>query len=117
MGGPHSVRLQTDTTTIELMLRTQVRLGDLIVWVEKETIEELIQEIQYIRDLDSARAGDETATVFFRGVKDYEYYGLRRRDGAEVIFGQHKKAEAGRSLYSYSAKSERYKGWQTYQAK
>jgi hypothetical protein len=97
------------------MLRTQVSLGDLKVFIEAENVEDLLKEVAYIAELDRAREG-RPATPFFRAAGGYEYFGFRDAQGAEVIFGKAKKPDdPGHKLFSYARTSEGYKGWQMYQ--
>lgn len=97
------------------MLSTKVELGDLRVEIEAAGVAELIEEVQYIHELDRAREGDESARVFFREFDGYRFYGFRREDGAEITLGQHKNpASEARRLFAYSPGSEGYRGWRVY---
>lgn len=98
------------------MLRATAHLGTLPVEVEAPTLQELLEEVDYIQSLDAAREASP-ATPFYRDDREgNKYFGFRREDGAEVMFGQHKPANAtpGRRLYAYATTSEKYKGWERY---
>lgn len=98
------------------MLKANVPFGNIKIQVEAESLEELLKEVAYLRELDAAREGVD-AEPFFRGIDGYEYFGFRSADGAEVVFGKAKKPDNPKhKLFAYGKNSAGYKGWQRHRS-
>jgi hypothetical protein len=95
------------------MFRATVHLGTMPVEVEGDTPQDLLKRVEYIRELDQAREGQE-ATPFHRTWEGFDFYGFRRGDGAEVLFGYHKKGDDAERLFAYSPTSKNYSGYKIY---